>query len=97
MFVFSPELLMIDTTWTYLIWMVFTAVAGMTLIGAGIIGYWIRQMYWYERIFGIIGGLLLIYPEGISDMVGLGLFILLFALQFTKKKHDKGNPLATNA
>jgi TRAP transporter 4TM/12TM fusion protein len=97
MFVFSPELLMIDTTWTYLIWMVFTAVAGMTLIGAGIIGYWIRQMYWYERIFGIIGGLLLIYPEGISDMVGLGLFILLITLQFTKKKHDKGSPLAKNA
>ncbi|CAG9610675.1 TRAP transporter permease [Pseudoneobacillus rhizosphaerae] len=97
MFVFSPELLMIDTTWTYLIWMIFTAVAGMTLIGAGIIGYWIRKLYWYERIFGMIGGLLLIYPEGISDMVGLGLFILLFALQFTKKKHDKGNPLATNA
>jgi TRAP transporter 4TM/12TM fusion protein len=97
MFVFSPELLMIDTTWTYLIWMVFTAIAGMTLIGAGIIGYWIRKMYWYERIFGITGGLLLIYPEGISDMVGLGLFILLLALQFTKKKHDKGNPLAANA
>jgi TRAP transporter 4TM/12TM fusion protein len=97
MFVLSPELLMIDTTWTYLIWMIFTAFAGMMMIGAGIIGYWIRKLYWYERLFGMIGGLLLIYPEGISDMVGLGLFVLLLALQFTKKKHDKGNPLATNA
>jgi TRAP transporter 4TM/12TM fusion protein len=97
MFVLSPELLMIETTWTYLIWMIFTALAGMIMIGAGIIGYWLRKLYWYERIFGIIGGLLLIYPEGISDMVGLGLFILLITLQFTKKKHDKGSPLAKNA
>jgi TRAP transporter 4TM/12TM fusion protein len=97
MFVLSPELLMIDTTWTYLIWMIFTALAGMTMIGAGIIGYWLRKLFWYERVFGIVGGLLLIYPEGISDMVGLGLMVVLLALQFTKKKHDKGNPLVTNA
>jgi TRAP transporter 4TM/12TM fusion protein len=97
MFVLSPELLMIDTSWTYLIWMIFTALAGMTMIGAGIIGYWLRKLYWYERIFGILGGLLLIYPESISDIVGLGLMVLMLALQFTKKKHDKGDPLVTNA
>jgi TRAP transporter 4TM/12TM fusion protein len=89
MFVLSPELLMIDTTWTYLIWIIFTAIAGMTAIGAGIIGYWFRKLYWYERLLGIIGGLLLIYPEGISDMVGLALVILIVALQFTMKRNDR--------
>jgi TRAP transporter 4TM/12TM fusion protein len=95
MFVLSPELLMINTTWTYLIWIIFTALAGMTVIGAGIIGYWIRKLLWYERIIGIAAGLLLIYPEGISDMVGLGLFGLILALQLTVKPQNK-EKLTTN-
>ncbi|MBN6887501.1 TRAP transporter 4TM/12TM fusion protein [Cytobacillus horneckiae] len=86
MFVLSPQLLMIDTTWYELIWVVFTALGGMMAIGAGVIGYWLRKLAWYERILGIVGGLLLIYPEGISDTVGLVLFILLVGMQIIFKK-----------
>jgi TRAP transporter 4TM/12TM fusion protein len=95
-FVLSPELLGIDTTWYNLIWVVFTALAGMTAIGAGIIGQWLRKLRWYERLIGLTGGLLLIYPEGISDMVGLGLFGLLLALQILMKRHDKENSLTAS-
>lgn len=91
MFVLSPELLMIDTTWTYLIWMIFSALAGMTAIGAGIIGYWFRRLFWYERVLGIVGGLLLIYPEGVSDIIGLCMLGLLIVLQFMVKRRDGGN------
>lgn len=89
MFVLSPELLMIDTTWYYLIWVVFTALAGMMAIGAGVIGYWIRKLNWMERILGITGGLLLVYPEGISDIIGLGIFIVLIVLQLVVNKGNK--------
>ncbi|MCM3707081.1 MULTISPECIES: TRAP transporter permease [Cytobacillus] len=92
MFVLSPELLMIDTTWYYLIWVVFTALAGMMAIGAGVIGYWLRKLNILERLLGIAGGLLLIYPEGVSDIVGLGIFILLIALQVFIKKDDQAKP-----
>ncbi|MHC0038681.1 TRAP transporter permease [Pseudoneobacillus sp. C159] len=97
MFVLSPELLMIDTTWYYLVWVVFTAFAGMTSIGAGVIGFWFRKLTWYERIIGIVGGLLLIYPEGISDMIGLGLLVFVIALQLISKSKDKGNIVTTSA
>jgi len=68
-----------------------TAISGMISIGAGIIGYWYRDVKWYERILAIIAGLLLIYPEGLSDAIGLIMFISLFAIQyFTRdKSHDK--------
>lgn len=91
MFVLSPELLMIDTTPTQLIWVLITAISGMISIGAGMIGYWYRTMKWYERILAIGAGLLLIYPEGISDIIGLIIFLSLFAIQyFTRdKSHDK--------
>ncbi len=89
MFVLSPELLMIDTTWYYLIWVVFTALAGMTAIGAGVIGYWFRRLSWYERILSLIGGILLIYPEGFSDIVGLIMFGVVIALQLIFKHKDQ--------
>jgi TRAP transporter 4TM/12TM fusion protein len=92
MFVLSPELLMIDTTWYYLIWVVFTALAGMMLIGAGIIGFWLRKLFWYERIIGVVSGLMLIYPEKITDIVGLGAFVLIIALQLLIKRNDTPEP-----
>ena len=79
---------MIDTTWYYLIWVVFTAIAGMMAIGAGVIGYWMRKLYWFERILGIVGGLLLIYPEGLSDIIGLVIFALLIVLQYVFKRNE---------
>lgn len=93
MFVLSPELLMIDTTWYYLIWVVFTAIAGMTAIGAGVIGYWFRKLLWYERILALVGGILLIYPEGVSDILGLVMFVVVITLQFVFKQNDKSKPL----
>ncbi|SEN16401.1 TRAP transporter, 4TM/12TM fusion protein [Mesobacillus persicus] len=92
MFVLSPELLMIDTTWYYLIWVVFTAISGMTAIGAGIIGFWFRKLYAYERVIGLVAGIMLIYPEGMTDIIGLGLFILLLALQFMFKRNEPAQP-----
>ncbi len=96
MFVLSPELLMIDTTWTYLIWVVFTAISGMLAIGAGIIGYWLRKLFWWERVLGLVAGIMLIYPEGMTDIIGLGLFILLVALQVIIKDKESVKPKTAN-
>lgn len=96
MFVLSPELLMIDTTWYYLIWIVFTAIAGMTAIGAGIIGFWFRKLHASERVLGLVAGILLIYPEGVTDMVGLGLFIAMLALQIFIKDKNTPSPQTAN-
>lgn len=90
MIVFSPELLMIDTTIPQIMWVLFTAISGMIAIGAGVIGFWYRKVFWYERIVAIIAGLLLIYPEGLSDTIGLIIFAILLVIQFlTKNKFDK--------
>lgn len=90
MVVFSPTLLMIDTTLWEIIWVTFTALIGMISIGAGMIGYWYRKVYWVERIFAVGAGLLLIYPESMSDIIGLVLFGILFSIQlFTREKKDQ--------
>ncbi|KQU18687.1 C4-dicarboxylate ABC transporter [Bacillus sp. Leaf13] len=89
-FVLSPQMLMIDTTWIEVAWVVLTAMTGMVAIGAGVIGYWVRGMHWLERILAIVVGLLLIYPETISDIIGLTTFVILLGLQYLRNR-DKDN------
>ncbi|MGV3488515.1 MAG: DUF3394 domain-containing protein, partial [Tuberibacillus sp.] len=98
-FVYSPELMMIDSTWYNTIWVVFTSFLGMIAIGAGMIGYWMRHTYWFERIIAIVAGLLLIYPEKFTDLIGIGIFAILLIAQYLYKgdRKDKGKFETANA
>ncbi|MFJ7951489.1 TRAP transporter permease [Lysinibacillus sp. NPDC096418] len=91
MIIFSPALLMIDTTIPQIIWVVFTAITGMVAIGAGVIGFWYRKMLWIERIIALGAGLLLIYPEKFSDWAGLGIFVIMFVIQYLTQHKLGGN------
>lgn len=91
MIVFSPTLLMIDTTLWQILWVTFTAIIGMLAISAGMIGYWYRKVNPVERLLAILAGLLLIYPEGYSDMAGLALFGILLAIQLATREKDNKN------
>ena len=95
MFVLSPELLMIDTTLPEIAWVLITAISGMIAIGAGLIGYWYRKLKWFERIITFATGLALVYPEGISDSVGVVVFIILFVIQWFSR--DTKEPNAADA
>ncbi|WP_203289825.1 TRAP transporter permease [Metabacillus indicus] len=95
-FVLQPQMLLIDTTLPEIAWVVFTAVSGMIAIGAGMIGFWMRKLHWIERLLAIAAGLLLIYPEGVSDTIGLIIFGGLFAVQMFYKK-DKDQSIAGQA
>ncbi|WKA53706.1 TRAP transporter permease [Planococcus shixiaomingii] len=86
MFVLSPALLMIDTTWPELIWVVSTAFAGMIAVGAGLIGYWYRKLNAIERIITFAAGIALIYPEGIYSYIGAVVFAILFILQWMSRE-----------
>ena len=91
MFVFSPELLMIDASFLEIIWVVLTALCGMIAIGAGLVGYWYRKVHWLERIVAVIAGLMMMYPESLSDVIGIVIFAGLMALQIFYK-NNKNQP-----
>jgi TRAP transporter 4TM/12TM fusion protein len=90
MFVFQPQLLMIDTTILEVSWILVTSIVGMISIGAGLIGFWYRKLHWIERIITVLTGLLLIYPESNTDIIGFTVFAIMLALQIFWKR-DKGN------
>ncbi|WP_399628446.1 TRAP transporter permease [Sporosarcina sp. SG10008] len=89
MFVFNPAMLMMGASVPEILWVVFTAIIGMIAIGAGMIGFWYRKCNWIERLFALATGMLLIYPETITDIIGLVLFSAMVALQWmTREKED---------
>ena len=72
-----------------LVWVIITAFCGMIAIGGCFIGFWYRKLNIIERLLSLAGGLLLIYPEGISDIIGLCIFVGMIVLQFLTKQKDK--------
>ena len=93
--VFSPAILMVDVTVLQIIWITITAILGMIAIGAGVIGYWYRPLKWFERIILLGAGLAMIYPEAISDISGLVVLGIMFAVQlYTKDKETQDKPAA---
>ncbi|RXT02802.1 TRAP transporter permease [Ammoniphilus sp. CFH 90114] len=97
MFVMSPELLLIDTDFFGVLPALASAVLGMVLIGAGAIGYFKEALPIYMRIITFIGGLMLIKPGIMTDIMGVGIFVLLIVTQNMKRnKKDKGLSLPSN-
>lgn len=88
MFVLRPEMLMIDTNAGEVTLIIITSILGMIGIGAAMIGFWYRQLHIFERLIALAAGLLMIFPGGLSDIVGFALFIGMIALQLVFKKDD---------
>lgn len=93
-FVLSPEILMINSTLSETIFVVLTATIGMIGISAGLIGFWLRKMPWWERIWAIIAGLLLVIPGLATDIAGLGSLAIIFIIQYFQSR--KPEKLATS-
>lgn len=86
MFIYNPQMLMIDANITTILFIIITALIGMFGISAALEGYALRKMGVIERILFIIAGLLCIIPESRTDIIGLILMALLIASQVILKK-----------
>ena len=88
-FALNPAMLFIDTTAGEVILIVITSLIGMFGVASGLEGYMIRNASWWERLLSIAGGLLLIYPGLVTDLVGLGLVGLVLIIQLLEKRRDR--------
>src|SRR5437899_194891 len=62
-----------------------SAVVGITALVAGVGGYLLRPTSLLERALLIVGGLLLLFPGVLADVVGIGLFALAAAAQLARR------------
>ncbi len=92
-FAFSPEMLIIgtDKPWYEIILLVITALCGIFIISAGMEGYLMRHMPWWQRIAAIAGGLCMVIPGLVTDAVGLAIIVLLVIIQKFAKKREPDN------
>jgi len=85
-FCFSPALLIIDTTPFEVIQIAVTSFIGIFGVSAGLEGYLGRKMNILIRLILIVGGVLLIIPSLITDVVGVLLIAAAVVVQYVIKK-----------
>ncbi|SFJ36899.1 TRAP transporter permease [Brevibacillus centrosporus] len=88
-FVVSPALLLIDTTFFESIWVMFTSTIGMIGVGAGLIGYWMAKLNPFERILAVAGGILAVIPGIETDIAGFVLLGLVFGYSLFKARKQR--------
>jgi len=85
-FVYNPAMVLIGTTPLGLLQNLITACAGMTGVGVAMIGFGFAKMSWWERILFAVGGLMLIDPGTLTDIIGLAILTLGFLWQWRRRK-----------
>jgi TRAP-type uncharacterized transport system fused permease subunit len=88
-FALNPAMLFVDTTAGEVILIVITSLIGMFGVAAGLEGYMLRKTSWWERLSCVAGGLLLIYPGIVTDVIGLALVALIVVVQILENRRDK--------
>ena len=86
-FALNPAMLFINTTVWEVVLICITSCVGIFAVSASLEGYFLHHMAWYERIVCAVGGLLLIYPGWVTDLIGVALVgIALLVQLLTRKK-----------
>ncbi len=92
-FVYSPQLLMINASITSVLSSTVTALIGMVGISGAMIGYLVTKINWLERAGLFVGGLLLVDPDIATDLIGMIVLALLVGWQLYKKKKNAERPV----
>ncbi|MBP3410356.1 MAG: TRAP transporter permease [Clostridia bacterium] len=87
-FAYSPSILFIGEglVWYDIALIVISSIIGMYAVAAGLSGYFFKGMNVVERILAIGGGLLMIIPGAVTDLIGLALIALVAVFQLILKK-----------
>ena len=86
MFVYAPQLMLINTTLAEGAWVAASACVGVFLIAVAVEGYLFTPMAAWLRLIAAAGSLLLIKPGMETDAIGLAVLLVILFLQKKKAK-----------
>ncbi len=92
MFAYNPKMLFIEAGVFDIISIVITSFIGIYAVAAGMEGHMFQKLPWWQRILTLAGGLMLIIPETITDIVGVALVVLIIVIQKMAEKKAKHPP-----
>ena len=89
-FAYNPQMLFENVTSVFqVVQIVITALLGIFTVAAGLEGYILRKMGWPLRVLAVIGGLTLLIPGTVSDLIGLVIVAGIIALQLLQNKRER--------
>lgn len=83
-FVYAPVLLMVNATPAEVISAAISAIAGMWGLGIAMIGYWYADVNPVMRVVAFIGGIMLIDPGLLTDVIGIAILVGIYFIQRRK-------------
>jgi TRAP transporter 4TM/12TM fusion protein len=96
MFVYEPALLMIGD-WPLIIWRFIVSCIGIGMLAAGLHGYLLTAMPYWQRGIAILAALLLVAPELTTDIAGFVLMAGILAVQRYELGAAKLAPMGAGA
>ena len=87
-FALSPSMLLIDTTVPEVILITVTSLVGIASVSAAMEGYLFGRLSWFRRGLALMGGLMMIYPGAMTDVMGLVLSGGVVALSMLDRKRQ---------
>lgn len=66
-----------------------TCIAAAYFLASGIVGYFIRELTWWQRLFFIIGGVALFVPGWQTDVVGLPIVLIAAFIHYVRWRRAK--------
>ena len=85
----NPAMLFINTTIPEVVMITITSLIGIFGVAAGLSGFVFRQMKWWERILCVVGGLTLLIPGTLTDIIGFVLVGIVCAVGYQSVKKEK--------
>ena len=92
-FCYNPGLLMIGASNMEIVFIVCTAAVGIASLSFASVGYWLRDLFLWERLLLVGAAITLITPGLMTDIIGLSLMAAAYVLQKIFKEGPK-RPLA---
>ena len=89
-FALNPAMLFVDTTAVQVVMVIITSFVGMFGVAGALNGFLFRPMNPLVRILFAAGGLLMMYPGTLTDVIGIVIFALAFAWQYLGFKRGTG-------
>jgi len=86
-FVYDNSLMLLDTTALRAVGITLSALAGIVLLGAGAIGYFVTRAKFHERVVFVAAALCLIIPGAVTDTIGLGLGTVAIGSQWVRRRN----------
>ena len=78
--------------WLQIAEVTITAAIGIAALAGGLQGWLFKKANWIERTMLIVAGVLLVYPKALMDIIGIGLFLFVIALQLLRNKVLSASP-----